>query len=51
MPIPRPVRALALAAAAAEQAAAVFSGSALRNEGVLAVLDAVVRFLPPPETV
>lgn len=29
----------------------VFSGSALRNEGVLAVLEAVVRYLPPPETV
>ncbi len=29
----------------------VFTGSALRNEGVLAVLEAIVRFLPPPETV
>ena len=27
----------------------VYTGSALRNEGVVAVLDAVCRFLPPPE--
>jgi len=29
----------------------VFTGSALRNEGVLAVLEAVVKYLPPPEKV
>lgn len=37
------------AQARAGQLYPVFSGSALRGEGVEAVLDAAVRFLPPPE--